>query len=54
MQIYIHERNDETALILSEDGRILSVYPTIDDAWNNIHKDALDHEALLESLTVES
>jgi len=50
MQVYIHERSDETALVLSEEGRILSVYASADDAWENIHSYADQHELLVATL----
>lgn len=50
MQIYIHERNDETTLILSEEGRILSIYPSPDDAWDNIYSYASNTDSLITAL----
>ena len=54
MQIYIHERSDETALVLSEEGRILSVHASADDAWDNIYSYANQHELLVATLEESS
>ena len=50
MQIYIHERSDETTLVLSEEGRILSVHASADEAWDNIYNYANQHELLVATL----